>query len=703
MPNGKDSRPYASLPVIIVMLVLMTLVIGFVALQKVEQHLIAATGESLALAAVDVADKLDRILYERYGDIQIMAREHVFQRRDAAAKITFLQTIKAAYRYYIWLGVTDARGRIVAATDRDSIGKDRSRMGWFKTVRERGGIQVQDAQPSEDSGGVMAIAFTAPILGPRGEFLGTVTSRVSLPVMEEDVLKQIVEALQIRPGPGSRIECQFLNSDGDIIADSVLYPEDQVNLKLLGLPSALLSASTQPGYIEEQHLRRHVSVVTGYASTKGYGQFSGLHWAVLVRMDRSDILAPIHAVLWKLGAAGFFVFVPMLGFLIWTTVRLRKEWASAREESTRAISAEASMHESEARTRLIVNTALDAVIVMDGEGVVKDWNPMAESIFGWSREEAVGHLLSEMVIPPQYREAHTKGLKHYLATGEGPLLNKRIEITACHRDGHEFPVELAISPLRSGEAVTFSGFVRDITERKRAEEALEKSRSEIEKNHEALRALTAQLFTAQEEERRRIARDLHDDVNQRLAAMALRLENLERALPSAPDLIREELRMIGTQVAHLSDDVHGLAYALHPMVLDELGLEVALRAYVENFAAQEGTKASFIARALPDSIPRHVTTCLYRVAQEALRNVGAHARAAEVTVTIEGVEGAIMLCIADSGIGFDPIQESRKKRSLGLVSMEERVRQVNGAFSLRSRSGEGTQVFVRVPLVVETP
>src|SRR5207247_3782005 len=274
MPTGKDIRPYVSVPVIIVMFVLMTLVIGFVALQKVEQHLIAATGESLALAAVDIADKLDRILYERYGDIQIMARTPVFQGRDAAAKIMFLQTIKAAFRYYLWLGVTDAQGRIVAATAPDSIGEDRSRMDWFKTVRERGGIHVQDAQPSEDSGGVMASAFRAPILGPRAEFLGTVTSRTSLPVIEEDVIKQTVEALQIRPGSGSRIECRFLNSDGDIIADSVLYPEDQVNLKLLGLPSALLSASAQPGYTEEQHLRRHVSVVTRYASTRAYGQFS---------------------------------------------------------------------------------------------------------------------------------------------------------------------------------------------------------------------------------------------------------------------------------------------------------------------------------------------------------------------------------------------------------------------------------------------
>src|SRR5207249_8608502 len=112
--------------------------------------------------------------------------------------------------------VTDAQGRIVAATDPDTIGKDRSRMGWFKTVRENGGIHVQDAQLSEEFGGVMAIAFTAPILGPRGEFLGTVTSRASLPVIEEDVINQTVEALQIRAASGSRIESRFLNRDGGI-------------------------------------------------------------------------------------------------------------------------------------------------------------------------------------------------------------------------------------------------------------------------------------------------------------------------------------------------------------------------------------------------------------------------------------------------------------------------------------------------------
>ncbi len=128
--------------------------------------------------------------------------------------------------------------------------------------------------------------------------------------------------------------------------------------------------------------------------------------------------------------------------------------------------------ESEQRTRLIVDTALDAVITMNAAGRISGWNAQAERMFGWSREEAVGQRMSDTIIPPQYRDAHTRGLKKFLETGEGPVLNKRIEITALARDKREFPVELAISPAKLGEEWTFSAFVRDLTERKKAEEAL---------------------------------------------------------------------------------------------------------------------------------------------------------------------------------------------------------------------------------------
>ena len=131
--------------------------------------------------------------------------------------------------------------------------------------------------------------------------------------------------------------------------------------------------------------------------------------------------------------------------------------------------------EREQRIRSILETALDAVVTMNPAGQITGWNPEAERIFGWSRQEAVGRRMSDTIIPPQYREAHERGLQRFLHTGEGPLLNKRIEITAVHRTGREFPVELAISSAKIADTWTFSAFVRDISDRRQAEEAREEA------------------------------------------------------------------------------------------------------------------------------------------------------------------------------------------------------------------------------------
>jgi PAS domain S-box-containing protein len=138
-----------------------------------------------------------------------------------------------------------------------------------------------------------------------------------------------------------------------------------------------------------------------------------------------------------------------------------------------------ALADSESRTRLIVDMALDAVVAMDSRGVVMGWNAQAEKTFGWTADEAMGKLLSEIVIPERYRSAHAQGLKKYLATGEGPVLGKRIEITALRKNREEFPVELAISPIRSSKNVRFSAFIRDITERKEHETELMKANAEL--------------------------------------------------------------------------------------------------------------------------------------------------------------------------------------------------------------------------------
>jgi diguanylate cyclase (GGDEF)-like protein/PAS domain S-box-containing protein len=141
---------------------------------------------------------------------------------------------------------------------------------------------------------------------------------------------------------------------------------------------------------------------------------------------------------------------------------------------------------SEERGRLILESAHDAYVAMNGDGAIIAWNRRAEQLFGWTREEVLGHRVAETIIPPHFRDMHIRGLEHYLATGEGPVLNKRIELAALHRDGHEFPVELSISPVRHATGVTFHSFLHDISERKESEAALRRGEMELRRSRRRL-------------------------------------------------------------------------------------------------------------------------------------------------------------------------------------------------------------------------
>ena len=467
-----ERRPYTWLPVLILGMSIVATVIGAVMLHSIEVRLVEAAGGNLTLASAEIAGKLDRLLFERYGDAQMMARAFAARSGDKAYLTEYLQWMKTVHGpVYLWLGVADSQGRIVAATDPSVADQDRRQSAWFQTVKKTGKVHVEELEAQAIDGTVEAVGVTAPILGSKGEFLGAVTTRIGLKTLEE-VLIETIREIRGSDASAGPFEYQFLTQAGDNFVDSISSGTSRVNLKKLKLPSAVLSESGKPGYVEEQHLRRHLPVVTGYAQTKGYGDFPGLGWTILLRMDRDVILLPIRAMMWKLGVAGVVVWLPMLGLLLWATGRLRTQYLQAQQESEWARAAEAALLQSQERNRVIVDTALDAVISMDAAGVMTDWNAQAANIFGWSREEALGRRVSETVIPTRDRTAHEDGLRHFLTSGEGQILNRRIEMMALHRKGYEFPVEIAISPAKLGDAYIFSAFVRDITARRRAERRL---------------------------------------------------------------------------------------------------------------------------------------------------------------------------------------------------------------------------------------
>src|SRR5437867_7029343 len=266
--NRPPRAPYTWLPHLLILMTSVTLLIGFIALRYLEARLIAAKGEHLALAAAGIADKLDLLLYECYADIQILSRLTVFQGNDTQAKDDILEMFRQLYPIYRWIGVTDARGRILVSTDPSRVGQERSNQEWFQQVRDRGELHVRDAQMSEDSGGVWAVGFSAPVVDRQGKFLGVISTRVGLPALE-DIFARTIRQFQTQHDSSDTIEYEFLTRDGDLIVDSILRQQGKVNLLNMALPSALFTGSAQPGYVEEQHLRHHVPVVTGYAQTEG--------------------------------------------------------------------------------------------------------------------------------------------------------------------------------------------------------------------------------------------------------------------------------------------------------------------------------------------------------------------------------------------------------------------------------------------------
>ena len=738
MSEATAPRPYSWLPVLISVMTVVMPAIGVIAFRYVETRMVATAGETLALTAAEVSDKLDRFLTERNGDVLMMARTFSVQSHNREFQSAYVAQMKTAYPDYLWIGSTNARGEIVVATDPATVGRDYSAQPWFQAARNGQGVHMEDVEPFAVMGGPDAIAVTAPITGPRGEFLGVVTTRVGIPGLE-NVMTGTLLAFRQREGFWGALEYQFLTEEGVAFIDSDLQHKGRVNLKQLGLPSALLSEGALSSYVEEEHLRRHVPVITGYARTLARAKFGGLHWTVLMRMDRRDVLAPIREVLWNLGLAGGAVVVPTFGLLVWTVKRVRREYRHAQEERAVARDAEASLRKSETHTRRIIEMALDGFIGMDAAGIITEWNVQAEQMFGWPRQEAIGRLLSATIIPAQHREAHERGLRHFLATGEGPMLNTRVEITGCHRDGYEIPIELAISPaLGQGGAYTFSAFVRDISARKRTEQEGRMHQEELQRLNEALdrrvqirtqelasvneslvaevaermqteaslecsrqelQKLAFELLRVQEEERRRISRDLHDDINQRLALLAMDIEAVERQLTFSSGDVGESVRAIQDRVVELSDVVRHLAYQLHPSILDDLGLPIALQRLVDDFTARSHIQGSFGHKNIPSVVPQEIATCLYRVAQESLNNVARHAAASRVDVELTRSRSGLMVTITDNGVGFDSEQLRHGSHGLGLLGMKERVALVHGALHVVSAAGKGTrvQVVVLVP------
>jgi signal transduction histidine kinase len=255
-------------------------------------------------------------------------------------------------------------------------------------------------------------------------------------------------------------------------------------------------------------------------------------------------------------------------------------------------------------------------------------------------------------------------------------------------------LELRVLARTRELAAVNESLVAEVSERMRTEQSLEANRRE-------LRQLASQLLLVQEAERRRISRDLHDDINQQLALLAVDIEALERQLSDAPVGTLRAARAIQDRVVEISENVRHMAYQFHPSILDDLGLPIALQRLVNDFSVRTGVNGVFLDHGTPMSLPQDVGTCLYRVAQESLGNISRHAKAEHVSVDLARSRKGLQLMISDDGVGFSPNSTQQNPRGLGLLSMKERITLVDGTLDIQSSEGLGTRLCAWVPLKEE--
>jgi PAS domain S-box-containing protein len=350
--------------------------------------------------------------------------------------------------------------------------------------------------------------------------------------------------------------------------------------------------------------------------------------------------------------------------------------------------AEGSLRQRTEELGQFFNVSLDLLGIANTDGYFLRLNPAAERVLGYTREELMAGQFFDFIHPDDVDR--TREAVSALGSQQKVFL---FENRYRCKDGTYRWLEWSSAP--AGKLIYAAA--RDVTERKRAEVVLQENERTLRQSQNDLRELTGRLISAQEEEKSRLARELHDDLAQRLAALSIDAGKLEQRLMNSPGPIKEGLNDMKNQVVAISGDIHNLARQLHPSILDDLGLARAIESECIAFMKREGVNIIFNHDNIPNIVEKDVSLTLYRIIQEGLRNISKHACANHVSVSLNGFDQDILLSIRDDGIGFD-LAEARLTSGLGLSSLRERVRLVHGELSVKSQPGEGTAITVKAPL-----
>jgi PAS domain S-box-containing protein len=637
------------------------------------------------LAAI-IALKIDQIISWRQERIDyastimddpffaMRVRDFIKGRAKPALRDQIIERLTALASYqYQGIALLDPEGNV-----RLSVPSSKQELSpYLKSLADQAmqaqKVVVSDLYLNED--GKVRLSVLTPLLAMQGNerfIIGVI-------LMKIEPYQFLYPLIKSWPTPSPTGETELVRrEDDEVVFLNELRHQKNIPLNLrfpLNTPNlvAAMIARGKKGVVEGLDYR-------GIPSLAAVGHIPDSSWFLVAKIDANEIYAPLR----KRFREVVFLLVSLIAS---AGISVAYFWRNQQSRFyRRQYEVERERRSLAQRYEYLTRFANDIILVADQDLNIVEANNKAVASYGYERDELLKLNLTDL-YPPGSNQVLDTLMQHI--EEQGGLI---FEAMQQQKDGTTFPVEVSLRRLEAEGKKLFQEIIRDITERKRTEKVLKES----EKN---LRQLASQLLRAQEDERKRISRELHDELGHALLALKLQLESVERQLLPQQDSLKTEVHKILGYIHATIEEVRRLYLDLSPGDLEDLGLTTALRSLVDDFAdLQRQIKWTIKLDYLDGLFPLPTQTAIYRVVQEALTNIGKYAKPKQVFLEAKRKNHLVSFVIEDDGLGFNRDKVVLEKKTLGLLAMEERVKILGGSFKLRSQENHGTKISFTIPI-----
>lgn len=648
--------------------------------------------------AQHLANQIKFFFRARSQELQALSSLVSRESGDSKKKKAAIETYSKMMEYVKSISLCNGAGRIVYSSDSNAIGLDqgdREFFSWAKKKENKGKV-FGSPLPQPDS---FMFLFAVPLYQDSfdanhpeaGEkFVGVVTLTVDL--------KEFVALQSHFSDPKINLHQVWIMDR----AGKLLYPSEHpemVQRNLYQRDESCQQCHTSLDYVEKILEQKQGTV--GYElknfpkkiATFAPMDFEAMSWIVVVNSAYDEVTAVLKKSLREhLSLLGIVVLAAILGSV--SIIRTDRFKVKAEEEvkhwrEKRVL--EDKIRQSETLYQTIVENAHDAIWTVDTQGNFMFVNRRGEEIGGYKLSELAGKNFAPLIHPDDL-----PGVKDlFLKILEGESNGAEFEARLYTKDREIHLLSLSSAPIyKNGRVIGLLGIGKDITEHRKAEDALRESEKQ-------LRYLSSQLLTAEETERRRISKELHDELGGALTVLKLRLSFIKKGLKRDQVTIKEECETISQYVDQVIENVRRLSRDLTPSILEDVGLSAAIHWLIANSNKNYHTNMTLDGVDIDHLFSPNAQIIIYRILQEALTNIGKHAQARNASVMIKGYEDGVSFSIEDDGVGFDPLRAATvnpNERGLGLAIMDERARMLGGSLEIWSEEGKGTRIFFHVPL-----